>query len=289
MLWVLSGYVPVAMMLGCFGLWASFRSKWRGVRPVKDKLLRAPGESLRIRIQVLDEDFIIALFALVGIAVLLGLGTAELRKKPSVFNDQLHHLLLSLWGFGLAAQFGCGWRMYSVLRKRMDYGLGFSGERAVGEELNKLMRDACFVFHDVPGENWNIDHVVIAPSGVFAVETKAKRKRKRDNAEFYKVTFDGHALHFPGWTETEALEQAERNAGWLCDLLSKALAEPIQVQPIVTLPGWFVDRKGKGPVVVLNHKEFRECIIRKGPAQLASKQMEQIAFQLEQKCRDVSF
>lgn len=44
----------------------------------------------------------------------------------------------------------------------------------------------------------SLDHVIVAPSGVYAVETKTRRKRKappgkKDN----EVIFDGNALAFP--------------------------------------------------------------------------------------------
>ena len=39
------------------------------------------------------------------------------------------------------------------------------------------MRDGFAVFHDVPGDKaFNVDHVVIGPQGVFAVETKGRGK-----------------------------------------------------------------------------------------------------------------
>ena len=66
-----------------------------------------------------------------------------------------------------------------VVKKYRDYSLGLMGERAVGEELNLLMAEGCRVFHDYPGgPNWNIDHVVVAPSGVYGIETKMRRKSR---------------------------------------------------------------------------------------------------------------
>ena len=35
-------------------------------------------------------------------------------------------------------------------------------EVAIGQELDQLMRDGAAVFHDMPAERFNIDHVVIA-------------------------------------------------------------------------------------------------------------------------------
>ena len=56
------------------------------------------------------------------------------------------------------------------------------GERLVGETINWLMKDGFDVFHDYPidpnGKSGNIDHIVVGPNGVFAIETKAVRTNR---------------------------------------------------------------------------------------------------------------
>jgi hypothetical protein len=52
--------------------------------------------------------------------------------------------------------------------------IGYDGELATAQELNQLMRHGYYVFHDLQAENFNIDHIVIGPAGVFAVETKSR-------------------------------------------------------------------------------------------------------------------
>lgn len=50
---------------------------------------------------------------------------------------------------------------------------------AAAEEINQLMRQGFTTFHDVPAEpGFNIDHVIVGPTGVFAVETKGGRVRR---------------------------------------------------------------------------------------------------------------
>ena len=59
--------------------------------------------------------------------------------------------------------------------ERLDHlKAGFDAELAVGQELDQLMLSGARVFHDFPAENFNIDHIVISTSGVFAVETKGR-------------------------------------------------------------------------------------------------------------------
>jgi len=75
-----------------------------------------------------------------------------------------------------------GWTLYvgreirSLARERADYRLGFDGERFVGEELSRLIAFGYEIYHDVPFDGFNIDHVLVEPSGVYASETKTHCK-----------------------------------------------------------------------------------------------------------------
>ncbi|UWX04647.1 NERD domain-containing protein [Pseudoxanthomonas sp. NC8] len=90
--------------------------------------------------------------------------------------------------------------------------------------LNRLIGPRCIVAHDVPCEGFNIDHVVIAPRCVYAVETKSFRKpRGSDDNSHFKVSFDGAALRFPDFVDTNAIEQARRQAQWLARYLRESL------------------------------------------------------------------
>ena len=46
------------------------------------------------------------------------------------------------------------------------------GERLVGETLNQLSGDTTYVFHDIPGERFNVDHIIVSTRGVYVIETK---------------------------------------------------------------------------------------------------------------------
>jgi len=68
---------------------------------------------------------------------------------------------------------------------------------------------------------WNIDHVLVGPGGVFVLETKARPRRKatRDQEE-HDVFFDGRTLQFPWCQDDRAVEQVERNARWIREFLA---------------------------------------------------------------------
>ena len=54
------------------------------------------------------------------------------------------------------------------------WAYGANGERALGNLLDPLRDEGLAVLHDrrIPGSKANIDHVVIAPWGVFVVDAK---------------------------------------------------------------------------------------------------------------------
>lgn len=67
-------------------------------------------------------------------------------------------------------------RGYSKIKKSRRslkyYRRGLEGERLVGESLNQLSNESTFVFHDIPGERFNVDHIIVSTRGIFVIETK---------------------------------------------------------------------------------------------------------------------
>ena len=178
-------------------------------------------------------------------------------------------------------------RIATHLRKRRDVTLGLECELAVGQELNQLMLLGCRVYHDFPAEGFNIDHIVIGPAGVYAVETKGRAKPDRGRgAEDVRVVYDGKSLQFPERTETKPIAQAKRQAQWLADWLKSAVGEPVLVQPALALPGWYIDRKGRD-MVVFNSKNPDFLAKPRGERVLSDAMIQRVAHQVEQRCRTV--
>ena len=184
--------------------------------------------------------------------------------------------------------------LFRKLMERRRYQLGYFGEREVGEKLSPLIRRGFHVFHDVPaeagGRKFNIDHVVIGPTGAFVIETKTRRKRKtgvKEGRKAHEVIFDGGKLLWPTGDDRGALAQAERNAKWVAEWLQKMLGREISVLPMLALPGWWVTLKGKGAVSVQNPKNLPGVIegYRKTP--LTDDEVDLVRRQLDARCRDV--
>ena len=279
-------YVPLAAVLLAALTWLWRTKRTAGNAPVREGLLRAPGESLRLKADELSDR--------------LGTTFAAAIMMPGFVMAMI---LVSSPGGTLttgrawAALAACTvlllpmtWLLFRRADELRNYRLGFHGERAAGEQINQLMREGCYVFHDVPLEPYgNVDHVVISPAGVFAVETKAHRKRKAPKGRReWEVTYDGKVLDFPTYVNKSNLDDARRGANLLRAMLSKAVGEEVRVSPVLALPGWNVlNRVKDSDVAVLNPKNIRFTVLPERGAGLSRQLAERIAYQLEQKCRDV--
>jgi hypothetical protein len=145
------------------------------------------------------------------------------------------------------------------------------------------------VFHDFPAEKFNIDHVVVGRSGVFAVETKGRSKPTTGNGSAdAEVVYDGDTLRFPGWSENKPIAQTKNQADWLRKWLSDATGESVRIFPVLALPGWFVKRVKPNGIAVLNPKTFLSYARNVKTDPLSDQEIKRIVHQLEQRCRDVA-
>ena len=295
--WVIIAVIvagPAVAGLGTLFVYV-WKERGKGKLPYRDKLLRPPGHSLRKRLDDFQDVFINTVGKLLALGAAI-FGIAVLGMKAGTGKGTLWTLVALLAAFVVSVLISwfVGRRVWRGIDRYRNDQLGYRGELCAGQELNELMRNGCFVFHDVPGDGaWNIDHVVVASSGVFAVETKTRSKPINvEGRKNYEVWYDGKELEFPTWKDRHGLEQAEQNARWLSKFLSGAMAESIKAIPVLVLPGWFVSRRPNTPmnaVLVLSLNGARKYLLDyRGPS-LTERQMSQIAHHLEQRCRDVEF
>lgn len=273
------------LIAGFIVVWRRRERRSRRRSPLTADLLRPPGHSVRARVDELRDNVDEVLIVLVALPLLI--------YAIHVTQSYIFAAPESIFRIGLSVLVGIVTIAWGALRltrlsRQLDLmRIGTDAEMAVGQELDQLMRGGAVVFHDVPAEKFNVDHLVIAPSGVFAVETKGRSKPIRgQGSEDASVLFDGHALHFPGWTETAPLAQAQRQAKWVADWLTSAVGSPVDAKPVLAIPGWWIDRKGPSPVLIFNGKKPQFLLGMRVQA-LSAEMIQRISYQVEQRCRTV--
>ena len=184
-------------------------------------------------------------------------------------------------------------RLRSLLKEQRSYRLGLRGEQAVAEALGSpgVFQAGYVAFHDVPGAgDWNVDHVVVGPGGVFVLETKTRVRRKSQNGlADHEVAFDGRTLRFPWGYDSAAVEQVRRNAEWVREFLTGFGPKDLVIQPVIIVPGWFVRAEGCYPIKVMNARYLAEAYLPSADRRFTRDQLEAVLRRLDDRCRTVEF
>lgn len=282
---LLASAVPLILMVApVWGIFYYFRWSTRHRKsPITLNLLRNPGQSLREQIEELTTDIMGNTFLIPIVALMLYAVYANLLlygiKPPSELIKYTYILVFC----GVAA-FQV-WKTFQMFERRNRLRLGHDCEVYVGQQLEQLTTHSFVIFNDFPAGGFNIDHVAIGPTGVFAIETKGRAKQVETGNENWKMSFDGKTLSFPGWTETEPVKQAERQAKWLGKWLGSATGEDLTVITVLAIPGWYIKIEKWADVRIYNGKN--PLFMAKGKQVLSEQRMKAIAHQVESKCRDV--
>lgn len=295
-----------ALVASCIGLWLVHRGiegmfrdeKARSRSPFGEKLLRPPGESLRLRIDdlkmhILEKGIIIALFIFLPVILFLLIPQRSGLHPVSLTVS----LLGSTSGVCYAAAY-FHWRKFKVLRRELrNCWLGFDGERYMAEKLTPLVGKGYRVFHDlqvdwIPGMKFNIDHVVVGSNGVFVIETKTRRKRKGEIAEgteIHRLKVSDGMLHFPQEKPTdEPLKQAKNNADVLARRLAGTSKSEVPVFAVVALPGWWVDEEEPGEVRVVSGRAIASRLPTFGEEGILSEsEIVRLSDLMDRDCRNV--
>ena len=151
-------------------------------------------------------------------------------------------------------------RVVKIRRSISTWQLGENGEQYVGQILEKDMRPLGYdVFHDVVikkrKRQYNLDHVLIGPNGVYVVETKAWRKPEKGSPEIeYK---DGRLYKMGQEIRDDAVREVISLAKAANKLFFELTGRAYFVKPILVVAGWFCKCGGRrdAQFLLLNEKQ----------------------------------
>lgn len=233
-------FVPSAIAVVL--VWAQRKRFERDGRrsPIENRPVYGPGEYLRRRVEDHTDELMLSLTMLFFIGPML-IALWALERIP------LAQIQFGLWDYVMIAMYAAAAttaisRIHKHAHLRRIAKAGLQAELYTAQELNRLMAMGCTVLHDVPGDHFNIDHVVIGPRAVYAVETKSVRKPRASSAkDHFKVAYDGQCLRFPDFSDSKRLQQTKRQADWLASYLRQATGQSVPVVPALALPGWWIE------------------------------------------------
>jgi len=169
-------------------------------------------------------------------------------------------------------------RLFQTARR---FNRGERGERHVADVLEELRSNGYRPIHDIVGDGFNVDHVLVGPAGVFAIETKYRS----GNGE---ITFrSGEGLFVGGsLEEKDCLKQARGSAAAVRRLIEENCGRREYVTPIVVFVG---DWKIRNDWYDTNTRVFTpdqlSLYIRNQQPKLTRKDIELIASHLERSAK----
>ena len=116
------------------------------------------------------------------------------------------------------------------LRVYRDYRRGMEGERRVKHLLDSEFGNEYYIINDIEyvyddkGSKANIDHIVLAPNGIFVIETKATKREITYKKDYWYPPFRLSPSKQVGW-----------NVSWVKKAIdeAKVLSLNVWVEPII--------------------------------------------------------
>ena len=135
----------------------------------------------------------------------------------------------------------CLYKIRKTIGKIVKLKQGRDGERALGQYWESLREPGVKVFHDLPGDNFNLNHVLVAPSGVYIIETKTYSKPDKGEA---RIIYTGDTLiHHNGFKDDKPLIQVKAGANWLKQLIKESTGRDIDVKGVAKNSNFLVSAR----------------------------------------------
>lgn len=241
--------------------------------PLRQKPLRVPGEGLDHELDLLRNEkateAVLAAAFPTFLAFYEWVGyLAHLPRRPIVLS--------------LLAGVCIAYALRRILRIRTQIRrvrLGRDGERVVGQKLEALRAAGAQVFHDVPGDDFNLDHVVVSPRGIYVIETKTVTKPS-PNA---RITVEGAVLRIDGRIPSrDPIVQASSEAAWLQRLIESSTGKRFPVRGVAVYPGWFVEQRTPRESVWVLEPKALPAFIASQSARISEADVALVSFHLSQ-------
>jgi hypothetical protein len=252
------------------------RKKRKDRPPVSGELRRLPGQSVRDELdKILNDDVAAYLAVVVTVALLAGWEwfrlLSHLPPQPIVITI-----------VAVAVICFCTLRITKARKDIRMLAQGEKGERRISELLRPLRAKNYVTFDDLITNQGNVDHVVVGPGGVFAIETKAYNVFGAGRAS---VRENGRLMLNAKEAIGDPLKQARSSAALVSEELERHLRRKFWVQSVLILPGWKIDSPShETDVVVLSDKTIPEFFSSR-PLKLNNAEIREICAHLDRSAR----
>jgi hypothetical protein len=122
---------------------------------------------------------------------------------------------------------------------------------AIGHQLQQISSGMTQVFHDVETSAGVVDHVVIAQTGLYAINVVARRA-PRDAS----VRLHGNALQFSNANTDDSIVDIGARARRLEKEFSDLLGHKVRVRSVIAAPGWDIAEQSNEDHLLVNERNI---------------------------------
>jgi hypothetical protein len=186
----------------------------------------------------------------------------------------------ALWAYAL-------YRWRAAVRRLKQAQWHREARAMVGRAVGEIRHANHVAFHGVAVDDGTIDHLVVGPKGVFAIQTLVTPAPARAGGRSGDiVAYDGRGLRFPHGEDHGSIRHADALAEQLSRRLSEQLGAPVAARAVVALPGWRVKRISAEGISVVQPAQLASFFEHVKPRPLSEDAIHQIALLLDPNGRE---
>jgi len=122
---------------------------------------------------------------------------------------------------------------------------------AVGHQLRQISNGITQVFHDADTSAGVVDHILVGPSGLYAINVVARRAPSGGN-----VRLIGNALQFSNTDSDESIVGIAAKSRRLEKEFSELLGHKIRVRSVIAAPGWDIVEQTNEDHLLVNERNI---------------------------------
>ena len=214
-----------------------------------DSIMHEAAQRFRDELERLSTSQSIYLGSLLVFAVLfLAAYMLQAQRLFAGYPDwQLHMQLMFLaLAVGLAI-----FRLGKTIVARRQVKFLRDANIAIGHQLRQISNGVTRVFHDAQTSAGVVDHVLLGPQGLYAINVVARRAPGDGN-----VRLMGNALQFSDTDEDESVVEIAAKTRRLEKEFSELLGHKVRVRSVIAAPGWEVVEQTNMDFLLVNERNI---------------------------------
>ena len=177
--------------------------------------------------------------------------TAYVLEADRLFTGYPHwQLNLLLVAFGAAAMLAA-YRIGRTIWQRRQVKLARDANIAIGHHLQRIAVGLGRAYHDVETTEGTIDHIVVAHSGVYAINVIARRPRRHGAVEM-----NGNEIVFRPSGRGVSIVRAKARIASLEREFRRLLDHRVRVRSVLAMPGWEITGQSSDEHLLVNERSL---------------------------------